>query len=93
IARERIEILFREAEKRFPEQKQLSNRYVELAKRIGERYRVRIPRELKRKYCRHCNSYIKPGINCEVEMDNENKCMVYKCGECGKKFRYDYSKK
>lgn len=92
IAEERIEILFEQAEKRFPEQKELSNRYVKLSKRIGEKYRVRIPVELKKKTCKHCDSYIKPGVNCEVEMDNEGKCMVYKCKECGKKFRYDYSK-
>lgn len=93
IAEERIEILFKQAEKEFPEHKERSNRYVELARRIGKKYRVRIPKELKRKFCKHCYSYIKPGVNCKVKMDNKKKCMIYTCEECGKKFRYDYSKK
>lgn len=93
IAKERIEILFRQAEKEFPEHKERSNRYVELARKIGMRYKVRIPKKLKRKFCNNCYSYIKPGVNCSVRLDSEENTVVWKCKECGHKKRYPYDKK
>jgi ribonuclease P protein subunit RPR2 len=93
IARERIEILFKLAEQEFPEHKDRSNRYVELARKIGMKYKVRIPRELKRKFCRKCYAYIKPGVNCKVTIDSQKKYVEYKCEECGHVKRYIYSQK
>lgn len=90
IAGERIEILFRQAEEEFPEHKERSNRYVELARRISKKYKVRIPKELKKRFCKYCYSYLKPGVNCSVGLDSEKNCVVYKCEECKKKTRYNY---
>lgn len=54
IANERIRILIEKAEKMKVEDYELARRYVELAKKISMRYRVRIPKELKVKFCKKC---------------------------------------
>jgi len=51
IARERIQILFSLAEKEIKKHPERSRRYIELARKLGLRYNVRLPRELKRKFC------------------------------------------
>ena len=93
IARERISILLQQAEKEFPEHKKRSNRYVEMARRIGMKYKVRLPRKYKRRICPNCYSYLKPGVNCSVRLEPKRKCVVWRCLECKNEKRYPYSKK
>jgi len=93
IARERIRILLREAEKNFPRHKERSNRYIELARRIGMKYKVRLPKKYKRRICPYCYSYIRPGVNCVVRLRPKERCVVWHCMECGKDKRYPYRKK
>ena len=90
IAAERIKELFLEAKKRFPKNKSLANRYVTLARKIGMKYKVRIPKELKRKFCKHCYRYIVPGQNCRVRTKKGN--VVYYCLECKKYMKFGYKK-
>jgi ribonuclease P protein subunit RPR2 len=90
IAEERIKILFEKAEEKLEKDTELSKRYVELAKRIGERVQVSIPEELKRKFCSNCNLYLKPRNNCKVNFDTEEKLVKYICGKCGEVEKYGY---
>ena len=64
LARERIAVLFSQAEKTFPEHPEYSDRYVTLARKIAMRHRVRIDREYRRRYCHHCYRYWCPGQTC-----------------------------
>ena len=57
IALERINELFSQAEKVFRKSPDLADRYVELARKIGMKYKTRIPPELKRQFCKHCYCY------------------------------------
>jgi len=82
IAKERIEILFKLAEKVFPENKSLANRYVTLARKIAMRVKVRIPLELKRKFCKHCYGFLKPGVNSRIRT-REGKVII-SCLECNR---------
>lgn len=91
IAMKRIQQLFKEAESIFKENKNLSNRYVQLARKIAMKVRIIIPRELKRKYCKHCYSYLKPGVNCRVR--NYKSRIVYYCENCKKYMRFVIKKK
>ena len=86
IARERIRILFEQADKRFNTDKALANRYVTLARKISMKYKVRIPRELKRKFCKHCYKYLKPGVNLRIRTRKDK--VVYYCMECKKFMRF-----
>ena len=54
IAKERVRYLIRRAEEYKTKDYELARRYVELAKRIAMKYRVRIPRDLKMTYCKKC---------------------------------------
>ena len=90
IARERIEILFEQADLKFKEDSNLSDRYVELARKISMKYKVRIPKELKRRFCKHCYKFLVPGVNCRVR-NNDSK-IVYSCFNCKKFMRFPLSK-
>lgn len=57
IAKERIEILLGLAKKE-NKNKERSRRYVQLARKIGTRYVVRLSTEQKRSFCKRCDSII-----------------------------------
>ena len=50
IAQERIGILFEQARMAFSKHPERSNRYVDIARRIAMRQRIRIDREFRRQY-------------------------------------------
>lgn len=88
IASERIKILFKEAKKAFKEDPRLSHRYVELARKIAMKYKVRIPFPLKRRFCKHCYCYLVPSKNCRVRVGGGK--VVYYCLNCKKYMRFPY---
>lgn len=62
IAKERIEHLFQLAESEaLAGDIGYASRHIQLARKIGMRYNVRIPKELKRRMCRGCHGYLLPG--------------------------------
>lgn len=82
IALERIEILFQEAEKAFPFHPERSNRYIELALKIGKRNKAKIQEKFKEKYCKKCKKFLALGKNSEkIEGKQYN---TVKCLNCGK---------
>jgi ribonuclease P protein subunit RPR2 len=81
IAAERIERLFELAEKAFEKHPELSDRYVKLAWKISTRYNVRLPVNLKRKFCRKCLSFSRPGVSCRVRI--QSGCVTITCLRCG----------
>jgi ribonuclease P protein subunit RPR2 len=86
VAKERISILFGQARQAFHEHPDRSNRYVELARRIAMRQRVRIDREFRRQYCHHCYAFLVPGQNMRVRVHRGN--VVVTCHACTRKTRY-----
>ncbi|MCX6654261.1 MAG: ribonuclease P [Candidatus Bathyarchaeota archaeon] len=58
IATERIKILFTLAERFHIPYPERAQRYSELARRIASRNRVHLPRELRRRVCPGCKSYM-----------------------------------
>ena len=81
IALERIYRLFELASKEFSKHPERSRRYVELARAVGKRNNVRMPPELKIKFCKNCNSFLKKGKNAEIK--KEGSLIIVKCKECG----------
>ena len=82
IAKHRIRKLFSEADKVFSTNKKLADRYVELARKIGMKMNVRLPKKLKRKFCKYCNHYLKPGVNSRVRI-HKHRVIIY-CMGCKK---------
>jgi ribonuclease P protein subunit RPR2 len=86
IARERIEILFEQAMQAFSAHPERSNRYVDLARRIAMRQRIRIDREYRYQFCHHCYTFLVPGKNMRVRVHRS--MVVVTCHSCNKKTRY-----
>jgi ribonuclease P protein subunit RPR2 len=82
IAKERIKILFGKADSVFSENKPLANRYVTLARKISMKVKLRMPREYKRKYCKHCYKYLRSGTNARIRTRDGK--VVISCFECKK---------
>lgn len=89
IAGERIHILFEAAEEEaLAHRLARSDRYVELARKIGMRYNVRIPPRHKRRYCRHCHAYLLPSRNCRVRL--RGRTITVHCDSCKRFSRIPY---
>jgi len=92
LAKERIERLFKLAETEALDNNfDRANRYVKLARKIGMRYNVRCPRKYKRRFCKHCFSYILPDINSRVRI-RKGKIVIY-CNNCNKYTRLPFKNK
>ena len=83
IAKERIARLFSEAE---DAEQELADRYVKIARDISMKYKVRIPSDLKKRFCKKCNTYMIPGENCIVRTRQGR--LVYHCQKCGNMMRF-----
>ena len=71
-----------------------ADRYVELARKISMRTRVRMPRYLKIYICRKCKRILRPGLTGIYRVRARPKKALYvKCLRCGYVHRYVYEKK
>ena len=93
VARERIEILIDQARRMVKDNEVLSRRYVDLAQRISERTKVRIPSELKRYLCKNCGIALVPGTNARIRLHARNSGIVLTCLSCGAVKRYPVTEK
>ncbi|MEW5955339.1 MAG: ribonuclease P [Candidatus Micrarchaeota archaeon] len=77
IARERIRKLLRLAREALDEDEKLSKRYVDLAKRIAMRHRIKLGNKL---FCKKCGIVFVQGKTLRVRVSN--KIPVYVCVTC-----------
>ena len=91
IAQDSINNLFALAKKSTGKDTKLADRYVDMARRIAMKAKTRIPSACKRQYCKHCYSYLMPGRNCRVRMNN--KTISYYCEKCKRFSRIGYKAK
>jgi ribonuclease P protein subunit RPR2 len=68
IALQRVRTLFSLANETIHEDPALAQRYVSLARKIAMAAKLRLPKEYRRQVCRHCKSFILPGVNCRVRI-------------------------
>lgn len=89
IALERMEILFHRAEQEALHARPArARRYVDLARRIGMRYNVRVPPEFKRRFCKACLAYLVPSVNARVRIGRGH--VTVTCLGCGTIQRLPY---
>ncbi|MFH7882465.1 MAG: ribonuclease P, partial [Candidatus Aenigmatarchaeota archaeon] len=60
------------------------------ARKIGLRYNIRFPKDLKRKFCKNCNSLLIPGFSSKIKI--KNKVLEIKCLNCDKIYQYPFKK-
>jgi len=88
IAMQRIRTLFHLARETVHEDPALAQRYVDIARKVAMAAKVRLPRKCRRQVCRHCKSFILPGVNCRVRVKQRREPhVVITCLNCGKQMR------
>jgi len=84
IALERIHILFKQAVEVFEKAPELAQRYVGLARKIGMRYKVRLPVEYRWMICKHCKCFLLPGKTGRTRVQQRREPhVVITCLSCG----------
>lgn len=87
IAKEKIIEFFKKAESSFKKDKEQANDYVRKARRIAMKHKIKLG-GLKRKFCKYCYCFLKPGVNCRIRT-NQGKVVIY-CLECKRHTRIPY---
>lgn len=88
IAEERIDRLHRLArEAAAADREERGREYVQRARRLAERNRIRLPREFTHFTCDGCDAYLRPGANARVRLRDGH--VVLTC-DCGSQARYPY---
>ncbi len=88
IALQRIHTLFSLAKEVIHEDPELAQRYVHIARKIAMRTQLRLPKEFRWLVCRKCKSFIFPGVNCRIRIQQRREPhMVMTCLNCGRHFR------
>jgi ribonuclease P protein subunit RPR2 len=90
IAEERIIELFDLAEKNFAKYPERSHRYAELIRKIQLKFKIKLPLKIKRRICKKCDKFLKPGMNCKIRT-KEGKLVIH-CLECKNMVRIPYKK-
>jgi len=94
IARQRIQILFEQANKISKTQPQLAAKYVKTARRIAMAAKIRLPLEFRRQTCKNCNALFVQGVNCRVRIKQKREShVVVTCLNCGNQTRILLGKK
>ncbi len=92
IAKERIESLFREAERIAKDKPQYARRCVSLAMKTAMRYNMPVPDKYRKRFCRRCHSFFTEG-RFSARTRPEQKAVIIRCLACGSVKRYPYRKK
>jgi len=91
IVRERIDRLVELAEENIKKYPERSKRYISLARKLSTRYNVRLPKRIKNRFCKKCNSLFVPGYNVRVKLNSKRRSVEYHC-ECGEIKRILFNK-
>ena len=91
IAKTRMLFLFERAHNIFPENRDLANRYVYLARKYAARAKLKIPTKWKQRVCHKCKKFLYPGINCRTRLQSrkgKGSHVSLTCLSCGNTTRY-----
>jgi ribonuclease P protein subunit RPR2 len=94
MAIQRTRRLFCLAREIINEDPALAQRYVDMARKVAMTARVRLPKEYRHQVCRHCKSFILPGVNCRVRTKQRREPhLVITCLNCGEQMRIPLRKR
>lgn len=94
IAIQRVQTLFRLAMETIHTDPVLAQLYVDVARKVAMAAKVRLPTEYRRQVCRHCKSFILPGVNCRVRLKQRREPhVVVTCLNCGRQMRMPLRKR
>ncbi len=88
IARERMEILMKNAIFNARLNPKIAERQAFLAKKISTRYRIPMSYEMKISFCKKCKNFIAPGITSKIRLGRSTvKSIRVTCQYCGHTYR------
>jgi len=88
IARQRIQILFEQAQQVCKTNPDLARLYIGSARKIAMAAKTRLPVEFKRGTCKSCNALFVQGYNCRVRIKQKREPhIVITCLNCGNQTR------
>jgi len=88
LALQRIEILVQNALENAKSDAELAQKQAMLAKRISNKFRVRLPYEIRQLFCKKCKRFIVPSIDARVRIGRSNvKAVRITCLGCGHIYR------
>jgi len=88
VALQHVRTLFSKAREVIHENPDLAQHYVRMARKIAMSTKLRLPSEYRRQICRHCKSFILPGVNCRIRTQSRREPhIVVTCLVCGKHSR------
>ncbi len=88
VARQRIQLLFEQAEKVCKTNHSLTIKYVSTARKIAMSAKIRLPDKYKNQICKNCNMLLVQGYNCQVRIRQKREPhVVVTCLNCGHQTR------
>ena len=69
---------------------EMAQKYALQARKIQMRTRTKFPPQWKKRFCKHCKSFLSAGVNCRVRLSSTNKVIAIKCFQCDKYTRIPY---
>ena len=69
-----------------PDKEKFVKRYLKLAKTLGEKVNVSIPKELKKQFCNNCFSL-------NITTTKNDPFLILKCNDCNKERKYSLNEK
>ncbi len=88
IAKQRIQVLFQQAQGIYKINPQLAQRNIEAARKIAMSARLSLPKVITRQICKNCNSLLVPGESCRVRIKPKREShIVVTCLNCGNQTR------
>ncbi|TFG10399.1 ribonuclease P [Candidatus Thorarchaeota archaeon] len=89
IAEERIRLLWAQAQEIASENPSLARSMMQTARKVAQKARMKLPREMTRRICKGCGTVLIPGQTCRVRVrTNRARHVVVTCLECGAIQRY-----
>jgi ribonuclease P protein subunit RPR2 len=85
-----LEALLALADERTPRDQTVARQAVKDAFKLSQTLRLRIPREEKRKLCKHCYTYLKPGVTSSTRIAKGR--IIITCLNCKHVKRLQYRK-
>ncbi|MFX0107099.1 MAG: ribonuclease P protein component 4 [Candidatus Hodarchaeota archaeon] len=84
LAKARLEILWEQATRIARKDPSGAKRQIQIARRVAQKARLKIPPHMRRRLCKQCDAVLIPGENCRVRMrHNRSRHLTVTCLDCG----------
>lgn len=91
--REQINSLMEQANEVIKTDNNLAQKLAKQARKLQMKTRTKFPSVWKKRFCKHCKTFLYPGINCRVRLSSSNKVIAVLCFNCNRYSRIPYYKR